>query len=126
MATILFFGSLIGMCVLIGWRIFELKIKKIEAISNMWSRGDRKIHGWLGMAVYDYNHLRKIVKIFFSEFLPAYAYEVLTKLKDYVSKKYYHAGDNFRGRRVLRTEGSVSFFLQKITEEKEASGKMNN
>ena len=39
-------------------------------------------------------------------------------MKDYVSKKYYSTGDGFRGRRVLRSNGSVSFFLERLSDDK--------
>jgi hypothetical protein len=66
-----------------------------------------------------YNRYRKIVKIFLFDFVPSYTYEILVKMKDYVSKKYYMgAYDGFRGRRMLRSSGSVSFFLERLSEEK--------
>jgi hypothetical protein len=65
-----------------------------------------------------YNTYKKFSSIFLSEFLPSYTYELTTKLKDYISKKYYSAGDGIRGKRSLRTTGSVSFFLNRLSEEK--------
>ena len=120
MAITLFYSALAGLVLLFGWKAFEIKVRRIEAVSKRLELADAKIHGWMYSVVYAYNHSKKIGRVFFSEFLPAYAYEILTKLKDRVSKKYYSMGDSFRGRRVLRADGSVSFFLQKITEERNA------
>ena len=65
-----------------------------------------------------YARYEKITHIFIFEFLPAYTYELLTKAKDTVAKKYYSMEDNFRGRRVLKTTGNVSFFLERLSEHK--------
>jgi hypothetical protein len=113
----LFIVSLIGICLLLGFKIFEAKVMKIESVARLSHRGDAWIREMADKAIYSYNRGKKIGRIFLFDFLPSYAYEILVKLKDYVSKKYYAAGNDFRGRRVLRSNGSVSFFLQRITEE---------
>ena len=64
-----------------------------------------------------YKRYQKIARIFIFDFLPNFAYEMLVRTKDHVAKKYYEAGDNFRGRRILKSRGSVSFFLEKLSEE---------
>jgi hypothetical protein len=99
-------------------KFFNLRFRRINFISNFVLRGDAKIHKIANLAVFKYHNYKKIAGIFFSEFLPSYAYELSVKLKDYVSKKYYSAGDGFRGRRVLRSNGSVSFFLERLSEKK--------
>lgn len=99
-------------------KIFEIKVRKIHFLANIFIKGDEKIHKLIGIAILKYNHYKKIAHIFTFEFLPSYAYELLIRMKDYVSKKYYSAGDEFRGRRVLRSNGSVSFFLERLAETK--------
>ena len=97
---------------------FEIKIRKIHFISNLFAKGDQGIHAYTDLVVFKYNRYKKITNIFIFEFLPSYLYELLVRMKDHVSKKYYSAGDGFRGRRVLRSNGSVSFFLERLSEDK--------
>ena len=118
MAIILFLVSLFGLSMLLGSKIFEIKVKKIHFISNTFMRADKKIHDLIDKAVLKYNRYERIVSIFLFDFIPSYVYEILVRMKDYVSKKYYNAGDGFRGRRVLRSNGSVSFFLERLAEDK--------
>lgn len=118
MTTILFFVSLFVLATLVGSKVFEIKVRKIHAFSNAFAKGDEKIHKVIDLLVFKYNRYKKISHIFVFEFLPSYAYEILVKMKDYVSKKYYSSADGFRGRRVLRSNGSVSFFLERLSDDK--------
>ena len=117
MITILFIISLICIFVMLGSKIFEIKVRKIHILANLFSKGDVRIHNLIEIAIFKYNHYKKIAKLFIFDFLPAYSYEMAVKLKDYIAKKYYQAGDKFNGRRILRDNGSVSTFLQHITED---------
>lgn len=119
MSTILFLVSMFIIVGLISSKLFEVKVKKIHFISNAFVKGDEQIHKLIELGIYKYNRYRKISNIFIFEFLPSYLYEVLVKSKDYVSKKYYSAGDSFRGRRILKSSGSVSFFLERLAEDKQ-------
>ena len=121
MTIILFLLSLFVLCALVGSKIYEMRVRKINFLADVFIKGDNKIHDVLEMAISKYHRYRQVARIFVSEFLPSYAYEMTVRLKDYVSRKYYTAGDGFRGRRVLRTNGSVSFFLERLSE-----GKMGN
>ncbi len=116
--TTIFIISLVVLFALIAYKAFEIKIKRINFLSNLFEMGDNKIHNILERIIGTYNHLRKISHIFVFEFLPSFVYELLVKAKDYVAKQYYSTGDSFRGRRVLRNNGSVSFFLERLSGEK--------
>ena len=116
MTTLLFILSIIGLASLIGSKIFEIKVRKIDFISRMVMKGDEKVHELIALVVFKYHNYKKIAKLFIFDFVPSLAYELLVKMKDYVAKKYYSAGDGLRGRRVLRSNGSVSFFLEKLAE----------
>ncbi len=109
---------MLGLASLFAYKAFELKVKRIHPIADLFHKGDLKIHAIMERIVYEFNHTKKVVAIFVGEFLPAYTYETLSKTKDYVSKKYYATGDEFRGKRMLRSNGSVSFFLERLAEEK--------
>ncbi len=104
-------------CGMLAFKVFEIKVRKIHFMSNLWLQGDKRIHIWMQKARLAYRYYYKIARIFIFDFLPNFAYEMLVRAKDYVAKKYYEAGDNFRGRRILKSRGSVSFFLEKLAEE---------
>ena len=118
MINVIFILSLIVISALVASKVFERKVRKINFLAILFSKGDVKIHEFIDFAIFKYNRYRKIASLFILDFLPAYAYELLIKLKDYVAKKYYEAGNSFQGRRILRSNGSVSTFLQNITENK--------
>ena len=100
-------------------KVFEIKVRKINFLATLWMKGDEKIHQFIATTLLKYDHYKKIAHIFVFEFLPSFLYENIIKLKDYISKKYYAAAtEGFRGRRVLRTNGSVSFFLERLAETK--------
>ncbi len=118
MTIILFLVSLCALFFMFAYKAFEIKVKKINFISNVWGKADNQVDKLIGVVVFKYNRYKKISQIFVFEFMPSYTYELLVKTKDYVSKRYYSAGDEFRGRRVLRSNGSVSFFLERLGEDK--------
>lgn len=95
-----------------------MKAGRAHFLSGIFVKGDHKIHDLFDVLVFKYNRYKMISHIFVFEFLPSYAYELLVKMKDYVSKKYYENADGFRGRRVLRSNGSVSFFLERLADDK--------
>jgi hypothetical protein len=106
---------------MIASKVWEVKVRKIETLAEIYLRGDKKIHSWIEQGVFAYNHFRKVARIFFFDFLPSYIYELSVKLKDYLAKRYYSAENQFRGRRMLRDNGSVSAFLQNITDNSDSS-----
>jgi hypothetical protein len=118
MSTIFFFLSMFVLCGLIGSKVFEIKVRKIDFLGELFVKGDKKIHEFRDFLIFKYNRYKKIANIFIFEFLPSYLYELLVKTKDYVAKKYYEAGDNIRGRRILKNHGSVSSFLEQLSDDK--------
>lgn len=125
MTTIIFLVSLLVLSGLVFSKVFELKVKRIGFLTKLFAKGDEFIHKAIEFGVFKYNRYKKISNIFIFEFLPSYLYEILVRSKDYVAKKYYTAGDSFRGRRVLKSNGSVSFFLERLAEDKHSSPKGN-
>ena len=117
MTFTLFWFSLIVLCGMVSWKLFEIKVRKVHFISNVFRKWDKKMHQLLEKTAVAYTRYQKIARIFMFDFLPNFAYELLVRMKDHVAKKYYEAGDNFRGRRILKSRGSVSFFLEKLSEE---------
>ncbi len=117
MTTTFFIGSLVAIFAMIGTKILESHVGRFSFVSSFFRRTDDIIYSFIDWCVFKYNRYKKISKIFIFEFLPAYIYELLVKLKDYVAKKYYLAGDQIRGKRILKNKGSVSNFLKNISEE---------
>lgn len=117
MTTTFFIGSLVAIFAMIGTKILESHVGRFSFVSSFFRRTDDVIYNFIDWCVFKYNRYKKISKIFIFEFLPAYIYELLVKLKDYVAKKYYLAGDQIRGKRILKNKGSVSNFLKNISEE---------
>lgn len=118
MTIILFLISLFVICGLIVSKIFEIKFQKTHFLTNVFIEGDKQIHHILDEALFKYNRSRKIIDIFIFEFLPSYLYEILFKVKNHVSDKYHKAKEDFRGRKILKNDGAVSFFLKRLAEEK--------
>ena len=112
------------LCGLIASKIFEIKVRKIDFLVDFFMKGDQAIHKSREFIVFKYNRYRKILHIFVFDFLPAYLYELLGKIKDYVARKYYKAGDSIRGRRILKSNGSVSSFLEQLSEDKTVEKKL--
>lgn len=121
MTTIIFFVSMFFLALIAGLRAYQLKVREIGFLSSFYLKGDLFLNNVVDSIIYKYNRWKKISQIFLFEFLPSLLYENLVKAKDFVSKKYYENGDKFRGRRVLRSHGSVSFFLGRLSEEKGTS-----
>src|ERR1035437_5935597 len=117
MSFILFVVSLLVLFVMISSKVWEVKVRKIEKLAEVYLRGDKHIHSWIEQGIFAYNHFPKVSYLFFFDFLPSYIYELSVKLKDYLAKRYYNTQTQFRGRRMLRDNGSVSAFLQNITVE---------
>ncbi|HEY4508931.1 MAG TPA: hypothetical protein VJC13_01455 [Candidatus Paceibacterota bacterium] len=115
MTTILtlFVLSMLVLSGLVLSKVFEIKVRKIHFLSNLFLRGDKKIHQMIELAFSKSRLYKRILNIFIFEFLPSYLYEILVRMKDFVSKKYYEVG-GFNGRRILRSNGSVSFFLEQL------------
>lgn len=121
MTTIIFFVSLLVLFFLTSLKAYQHKVGEIKFLSDFYLRCDLFVNSVFETVWYKYNRWRKIFQIFVFEFLPSLLYENLVKAKDYVSRKYYENGDKFRGRRALRSHGSVSFFLGRLSEEKGTS-----
>ena len=116
MTITLFIISMFILFSLIALKIFAIKVRKIHFLADIFHKGDKKIDLFIDRAVARYGRYRKIINIFIFDFLPAYFYELLVRIKDRVAKKYYETGDGFRGRRVLKSTGSVSFFLERLSD----------
>ena len=112
----LFLFSLFVLCGLVLSKVFEIKVRKIDFLSNLFMEGDKKIHQIVATVSSKYRLYKKIANIFVFDFLPSYLYELLVRMKDFVSKKYYQFG-GVSGRRVLRSNGSVSFFLEQLSQD---------
>jgi hypothetical protein len=99
-------------------RVFQMKVKRIGFLTRLFEKGDDLLEKGIQGAILRFNYYKKVSQIFVFDFLPSLLYEVLVKLKDNVARRYYNAGNEFRGRRLLRNDGSVSSFLERLSEDK--------
>ncbi len=121
MTILTFFVSLFVILLIASLKAYDLKIGRLNFLQNIYGASDQKINQIFEFFIRRYNWVIKVSNIFIFEFLPSYLYETLVKMKDHVSKKYYESGDRFRGRRVLRSNGAVSFFLERLSDERPSS-----
>jgi hypothetical protein len=118
MTTTIFISSFIALLAMIGTKMIEQKLGSFPLWTRLVSRTDEVVHDIMSRLVGKYQLWKKIVYLFVFNFLPSYAYELLVKMKDYVYKKYYESQSKLKGnKRMLRTNGSVSSFLQEISAE---------
>ena len=111
---------------MLGSKLAEERLGKFHWWSRIASWGDQKVHNIIHIVTEKYRFYKKVATIFIFEFLPAYAYRKLIELKDYVYKKYYLSASNLKGeKRMLRSSGTVSEFLQKISKENENDSKQS-
>ncbi len=100
------------------FKVVEQRLGGVNWWANFIARADHRINVLVKKLHFKYRIWKKIASIFVFEFLPAYAYEQVVKLKDYMYKRYHSSAGNLRGeKRMLRGNASVSEFLQNITEE---------
>lgn len=123
MDTILFIVSFSVLVFLILVKVFDLKVKKIEFLSRFYEKGDRIINRLITFIIIKLNYYNKVLQLFFFDFLPSLVYEGLVKMKDKVAHRYYNSGNEFRGRRLLRNDGSVSSFLERLAEDRSVEKK---
>jgi hypothetical protein len=105
--------------------IFMVFFKYLALSQNkevFWSRflhfADSQVHRFTHFFESKYRLYKKIFYLFTFEFLPSFFYEKTVKLKDYIAKRYYASADSLKGnKKMLRTNGSVSSFLQSINKE---------
>lgn len=118
MTTTIFISSFVALLAMIGTKMIEQKLGSFPLWTRLVSRTDEVVHDIVSRLVGKYQLWKKIAYLFIFNFLPSYAYELLVKMKDYVYKKYYESQSKLKGnKRMLRTNGSVSSFLQEISAE---------
>lgn len=118
MINITFIVSFAVIVFLILLKAFQTRFGEFSFIKNTLVKTDEKLEGMMYSLVMRYNYYKKVSAIFVFDFLPSLAYEMLVKMKDGVARRYYNSGNEFRGRRVLRSDGSVSSFLERLSEDK--------
>lgn len=118
MTITVFISSFVALLAMLGTKMIEQKLGSFPLWTRVVSKTDEWVHTWIDTLIGKYQLWKKIAYLFVFNFLPSYAYELLVKMKDYVYKKYYESQSKLKGnKRMLRTNGSVSSFLQEITAE---------
>ena len=113
-----FYISFVGIFGMITFKAVESRMGKVQIWSRYMGAADARVHIWRQKLTAKYQLWKKIAYLFVFEFLPAYAYRQVVRLKDYLYKKYYESSEKFKGeKRMLKSNGSVSEFLQNLSEE---------
>lgn len=107
-----------ALSVLLAHKVFAIKVKKIHFIHDFIVKGDAKIHQYNKVLLKRYYFCKKVVEIFIFDFIPRFLYELIVRTANYFSKIYNEALEDFRGRKVLRSSESASFFLERLSKEK--------
>lgn len=115
--TILFIVSFIALVSLVLFRVIENRYS-IGFLKKFYEKGDLFIESSISYMYVRYSYFIKVSQIFIFEFIPSLIYEFLVKSKDYVARRYYNQANEFRGRRMLRNDGSVSAFLEQLSGDK--------
>ena len=103
---------------MVGSKVVEERFGAFHWWKKMATSADQTVHRLITMVTKKYQLYKKIAFLFLFEFLPAYAYRKTIELKDYVYKKYYTSQINLKGnKKMLRSNGSVSEFLQNISKD---------
>lgn len=123
MDTITFIASFSVLTSLFLLKAFDMKVRKVESLGRFFEKSDRKINSFINGLILRANYIKRVSHIFFFDFLPSLVYEGLVKMKDKVAERYYNSGNEFRGRRLLRSDGSVSSFLERLSEDRQVEKK---
>ena len=114
-----FYISFVCLCFMLTFKMIEGRVGEIGWWARMRKVWDDRMHVWREKLWATWTLWKKIAYLFVFEFLPAYAYKQTLKLKDYFYKKYYESAERMKGeKRMLKSNGSVSEFLQNLTEDK--------
>ena len=126
-AETIFFSSFAGIAFMLGTKLVQERFGTFDWWTTMATWADQKVHAVMATIADKYKLYKKIAGIFFFEFLPAYIYHSLVKMKDYMYRKYYASAGNLKGeKRMLRSNGTVSEFLQTISKEKGSHESIDN
>jgi hypothetical protein len=118
--TILFFISLFGLIILFVSKSIEINKGNVLFWTEIIKKADLKVHNFKKLLERKIGLYKKIAHLFVFEFLPSYLYENVSKFKDFIYKKYYESTLSLKGnKKVLRSNGSVSAFLQDIKKPEE-------
>ncbi|MCX6703417.1 MAG: hypothetical protein NTV02_01865 [Candidatus Zambryskibacteria bacterium] len=118
MTITVFISSFVALLAMIGTKMIEQKLGHFPLWTRVVAQADERVDDALEFLVKKYQLYKKIFNLFVFEFLPSYTYEILVKMKDRVYKKYYQSQSKLKGnKRMLRSNGSVSSFLQDISAE---------
>ena len=125
MAIIIFAVSFLGLAVLFLFKYREIKTGEKPALNRLLSRFDEKSERFAKLLrVYFYRFL-EAVKFFFLVHLPAKGRVKIENAKESVINKYNKQKDAIMGKKELSKNGASSFFLRKVSENKNG-GNGNN
>ena len=70
--TIIFFISMFVLGGMLTSKVFEIKVRKIDFLSDAFTKGDEKIHKSIEIVTSNYKRWKVIVNIFIFDFIPRF------------------------------------------------------
>ena len=116
-SLIIFILSCIGMLLMILVKLFELKTGRDFILAQWRQKIDKHAHVWFAKTK-DFVLKAEKGAVAFVKNIPIHTLELVSKLHMYLHKKYGKRVDMIKGRTIPTNKGSVSFFINSISEYK--------
>ena len=98
-------------------KLFELKTGKDFILADWRNKIDKHVHVWFAKTKEFIVRIEKSTVVFIKN-IPIHTLELVSKLHMYLHKKYGKRVDMIKGRTIPTNKGSVSFFINSISEYK--------
>jgi hypothetical protein len=122
MLTVLFSFSFLVIAFLLGFKVFENKVKRQTFVTKALSKFDDPISRHLETGRVKFEKGVSQAVAFVNEKVPSKTKELISISKNVIQDKYATMLPNIRGHRTLSQNGKVSEFLKDISKHKEENG----
>ncbi|TAL49209.1 hypothetical protein EPN83_01565 [Patescibacteria group bacterium] len=123
--TIVFFFSLAGLVVLVGLKVYEFRSGRRVISRSLLAKWNAVLHRETARGRGRLTVARERGRVFLVRELPRHSEALVDMLRREFERAYQKFLEKVRGSRVLHSNGKVSDFLEKISEERK-NGKKNN
>lgn len=123
MLTVLFTISAVGIFLLVGMKIIELRIKRELPLSVFLGKFDSAVKNRGESLQVAIGEKKNRTVLFIKHELPRHVKYLLFVSRRSLNERYGDVFPNIRGVRELRKDGAVSPYLQDISKHKELQGK---
>lgn len=124
MATIIVFASSLFLAALIVLiKAIELKYGKKNILLGLISKFDRKADAFVASLKFKGLQIIQSIRYIILVEAKAFFWALLIKIENRIKEEYRTRENTIMGRKNLKPNGSASFYLKKITEEKNGAEK---